>query len=70
LGSTKGVILMDKSMNYYLNHCYKCEKEIKDNDKCAFSIEFDCYICEKCYRKIMNGNMDDIECKIMKREWS
>ena len=58
--------------SYYMNHCFRCNKQIEGKDKYAFTREFDSFICEDCYAKIMNKDFDehDGEAKIIYREWN
>lgn len=57
-------------MNWFINHCFKCNTELKDGMKIARTYEFDAFICEECYDRIMEGKDLDDEEVIMKREWS
>lgn len=72
----QGIPLYDKfgtieiPNNYFYNHCYCCDDEICNDDIVEFSLEFDCFVCERCYERIMNGDFKNDEEEIMYEEWN
>lgn len=56
-------------MDWYINHCFRCNQLAKDGDIIAFTREFDAIVCESCYDKIMEGKETDDEALILKKEW-
>lgn len=55
-------------MGYWDDHCYCCDKELRDNPS-YFTCEFDAYICVDCYNKIMSTETHDPEEEIIYNEF-
>ena len=58
----------EKKENYWLNHCYCCQKDIK-NKPAYFTMEWDAYVCEECHDRIMRGDARNEEEEIIAREF-
>lgn len=55
-------------MKYWDNHCYCCNKELR-NDPSYFTCEFDAYICEECHDRIIAGRWEGPEEEIIHNEF-
>lgn len=54
--------------NYWNDHCYCCDKELRDNPS-YFTCEFDAYICEECHDRIVADKWKGLEEEIIHNEF-